>query len=194
MLQLGIDIWRQHPSNSAALENGEPLWKTQKSDFYRRPTTTQLIETLRHAAGGRMSDAACIGLCVPGIYDAPRRSISLSLNVPGLMGITLDELLAKSLGDQIPKPKIINDALATRHRSFHHPPPPGKSPSPSPLGTGRERGLLDNGIPLLVEGESPGHLGQVDVSLDEHPPIGPDNVCRLARSLHRRCCADRTIR
>jgi predicted NBD/HSP70 family sugar kinase len=35
-------------------------------------------------------------------------------------------------------------------------------------------GVLDEGAPLHVEGASPGHIGQIDVSLDENPPIGPD--------------------
>jgi predicted NBD/HSP70 family sugar kinase len=172
MLQFGIDIGGTS-IKLAALENGQPLWKTQ-SPFYRQPTTNELIDTLRTAAGGRMSNAACIGLCVPGIYDASRRAITLSVNVPGLMGITLDDLLTQSLGDQITKPQIINDALATATDLSITRRLQGRVIAIA-LGTGVGMGLLDNGIPLQVEGESPGHLGQIDVSLDDHPPIGPDN-------------------
>jgi hypothetical protein len=37
--------------------------------------------------------------------------------------------------------------------------------------------VLDDGLPLHVSGTSPGHLGQIDVSIDlpgEPTPIGPD--------------------
>jgi hypothetical protein len=34
--------------------------------------------------------------------------------------------------------------------------------------------VLDDGVPLMVEGASPGHIGQVDVSLEGEPVIGPD--------------------
>src|SRR6185295_15399031 len=34
--------------------------------------------------------------------------------------------------------------------------------------------VLDDGVSLMVHGESPGHLGQVDVSIEGDPVIGPD--------------------
>jgi hypothetical protein len=33
---------------------------------------------------------------------------------------------------------------------------------------------LDDLTPLIVEGNSPGHVGQFDVSVPDHPVIGPD--------------------
>ncbi|MBV9490447.1 MAG: MFS transporter, partial [Verrucomicrobia bacterium] len=42
------------------------------------------------------------------------------------------------------------------------------------LGTGVGAAVLDDGVPLRVDGDSPGHLGQIDVSLDDRAPIGPD--------------------
>ena len=91
MTQLGIDIGGTS-IKLAAIENGKTLW-TQQSNFYTRPTTEALIEALRTAAAGRARDVACAGLCVPGLYDPAQRMITLSVNVPGLMGIKLDDLI-----------------------------------------------------------------------------------------------------
>ena len=35
-------------------------------------------------------------------------------------------------------------------------------------------GVLDDGVPLFIEGASPGHLGQVDCSIEGDFVIGPD--------------------
>ncbi|HEX3357084.1 MAG TPA: ROK family protein [Tepidisphaeraceae bacterium] len=171
MLQLGIDIGGTS-IKLAAIENGRTLW-TSQSAFYRRPTTAQLIDALRNTAKDQLTHADCIGLCVPGIYDAQRRAITLSVNVPGLMGIGLDDLLSQALGNKIPKPKIVNDAIATATDLVTTRNLQGRTIAIA-LGTGVGMGVLDDGVPLEVEGESPGHIGQVDVSLDENPPVGPD--------------------
>jgi predicted NBD/HSP70 family sugar kinase len=43
------------------------------------------------------------------------------------------------------------------------------------LGTGIGAAVIDQGgIPLYVDGESPGHIGQMDVSIEGAPVIGPD--------------------
>jgi predicted NBD/HSP70 family sugar kinase len=42
------------------------------------------------------------------------------------------------------------------------------------LGTGIGIAVADDGRPLHVEGESPGHFGQIDVSIAGHDVIGPD--------------------
>ena len=42
------------------------------------------------------------------------------------------------------------------------------------LGTGVGMSVMDAGGPLAVDGESPGHIGQMDVSVEGHPVIGPD--------------------
>jgi predicted NBD/HSP70 family sugar kinase len=43
------------------------------------------------------------------------------------------------------------------------------------LGTGIGLGVIDDGgVPLFVHGESPGHIGQMDVSIEGQPVIGPD--------------------
>src|SRR5258708_31988407 len=42
------------------------------------------------------------------------------------------------------------------------------------LGTGVGACVIDEGTFLHVSGESPGHFGQLDVSLEDPAPIGPD--------------------
>ncbi len=42
------------------------------------------------------------------------------------------------------------------------------------MGTGVGAAVFDEGVPLIVDGESPGHIGQVDVSVEGEPVIGPD--------------------
>ena len=96
MVQLGIDIGGTSVK-LAALEGSRTLW-TGQSAFYSRPTTEQLIAALRQAAGDRVGRVDRAGLCVPGLYDPQRRMITLSVNVPGLVGIELDKLIGDALG------------------------------------------------------------------------------------------------
>src|SRR5262249_54193402 len=42
------------------------------------------------------------------------------------------------------------------------------------IGTGVGMGVLDDGVPLFIEGASPGHIGQVDCSIEGEPVMGPD--------------------
>jgi len=42
------------------------------------------------------------------------------------------------------------------------------------LGTGVGAAVIDDGVPLEVDGESPGHIGQMDCSIEGDPVIGPD--------------------
>src|SRR4051812_33995215 len=100
MICLGIDIGGSSVK-LAALQDGRQLW-TGQSEFYSRPTTEQLIGAIREAAGGRIgangSGADVAGICVPGLLDREKRMITLAVNVPGLMGIVLDDLVADALG------------------------------------------------------------------------------------------------
>jgi predicted NBD/HSP70 family sugar kinase len=171
MTLLGIDIGGTSVK-LAAVENGRTLW-TGQSLFYTRPTTEQLIDAMRAAASGRVNSIDVAGLCVPGLYDKRKRTITLSVNVPGLMNIVLDELVARALGPGIKQLKIINDAVATatdviRTRGLR-----GRVLSIA-IGTGVGMGVLDDGVPLFIEGASPGHIGQVDCSIEAEPVIGPD--------------------
>jgi predicted NBD/HSP70 family sugar kinase len=171
MNSLGIDIGGTSVK-LAQMENGQTVW-TGQSPFYARPTTAQLIDAIRAAAKGRVASVDVAGLCVPGLYDRARRMITLSVNVPGLMDIVLDDLVARALGPGIKELKIINDAVATATDVIRARKLSGRVVSIA-LGTGVGMGVLDDGVPLFIEGASPGHIGQVDCSIEGEPVIGPD--------------------
>jgi predicted NBD/HSP70 family sugar kinase len=171
MISLGIDIGGTSVK-LAAMENGQKLW-TGQSGFYARPTTQQLIDAITDAARQRVQTVDFAGICVPGLLDRQRRMITLSVNVPGLMDIVLDTLVARALGSGIRNLRIINDAVATATDVILSKGLKGRVVSIA-LGTGVGMGVLDDGVPLMVEGASPGHIGQVDVSVDGDVPIGPD--------------------
>lgn len=168
---------------------------TARSASYAKPDTDTLRRALREAVAAALRDAGAsaaiishVGLCAPGLFDESKRTITLSVNVPGLVGVPLDELVADALAAsaRIPTPRvrIVTDAYAatydawittTAARATH--PTQGERFLGVALGTGVGACVLDDGVPLLVSGRSPGHLGQIDVSVTESGdavPIGPD--------------------
>jgi predicted NBD/HSP70 family sugar kinase len=176
MISLGIDIGGTSVK-LAAVEHDKTLW-TAQSASYARPDTAALIEAIQSAAAGRVGRVDAAGLCVPGLYDADKRMITLSVNVPGLMGIRLDDLIARALGSGIANLRIINDAVATATDVIINHGLKGRVVSVA-LGTGVGMGVLDAAasgfpVPLFIDGASPGHIGQVDCSIEGEPVIGPD--------------------
>lgn len=173
MRSLGIDIGGTS-AKLALIEDGRPLW-TAQSSFYARPDTAQLVEALRQTVAGRSLAADTAGICVPGLLDRAKRMITLSVNVPGLMGVTLDEIVARGLGGDVPQVQILNDAVATATDAIATKRLTGRVVSIA-LGTGVGMGVLDDGVPLFIEGASPGHIGQVDVTVPgDEQVIGPDD-------------------
>src|SRR4051812_11373244 len=110
MITLGIDIGGSSVKTAAMQE--ERIVATAQSAAYTRPNTNQLIEAIRKSLPANVKPER-VGLCLPGLYDAAQRKITASVNVPGLVGPTLDELISKSLGTASPPPlQIFTDALA----------------------------------------------------------------------------------
>jgi predicted NBD/HSP70 family sugar kinase len=168
---LGIDIGGT--SVKLAMLRDQRVEWTGQSAFYTRPTTQQLVDALRDAARGRITATEVAGLCVPGRYDPAARMITLSVNVPGLMNVKLDELIARAFGDAMKRVEVISDTVAAAYdlfalRNLH-----GRLASIA-LGTGVGMAVLDDGAPLFIEGPSPGHIGQMDVSIAGDDVIGPD--------------------
>jgi predicted NBD/HSP70 family sugar kinase len=168
---LGIDIGGTSVK-LAAMEDRQLLW-TGQSDRYARPDTPQLIAAIRQAAQGRAVHADGVGLCVPGLLDKPTRTITLSVNVPGLNDVNLDRLVLSALGEGLGPILLTSDALATAYDLYLSRKLKGRLLSLC-LGTGIGAAVLDDGIPLRVDGDTPGHFGQVDVSIENEPVIGPD--------------------
>ncbi len=129
---------------------------------------------IRQAVGGRASRLDAVGLCAPGLLDARSRTITLAVNVPGLMGISLDRLVPDALNLATNRPATIcNDAQAAAFDIWQSRQIEGRLLVLT-LGTGVGIAVMDDGRPLGVDGESPGNFGQIDVSIAGHDVVGPD--------------------
>jgi predicted NBD/HSP70 family sugar kinase len=108
--------------------------------------------------------------------DETGQAVALSVNVPGIVGVALDDLVAEALGRRVPV-RVVSDAHAAAYDVWQTRGLKGRLLAIS-LGTGVGACVLDDGVPLRVTREgSSGHLGQVDVSLEvpgEEVPVGPD--------------------
>jgi len=169
---LGIDIGGT--SVKAAVRTGSQWVHLGQSAFYARPDTDCLRAAIRQAVGP-VSDAAAIGLCVPGLMNADRTRITLAVNVPGLMNLPLAELVPGSLGWVGSRSvTIANDAGASAYDLYANRNLTGRLLLLT-LGTGVGSVVVDDGPkPLEVEGGTSGHLGQIDVAIAGHEVIGPD--------------------
>ncbi|MFM9902050.1 MAG: ROK family protein [Polaromonas sp.] len=178
MAALGIDIGGS--SIKLALASGDQTF-TAQSPRYARPSAAQLQSALQAALtslGPGASSPVSIGLCAPGVIDPVTLRVAASINLPGLVGASLRELVFAALGRELGRLHACSDAHAAAHDfwSASAPRPAGRLMAIS-LGTGVGACVLDDGLPLRVTGASSGHLGQIDVSLAEPghvPPIGPD--------------------
>lgn len=170
MTTLGIDIGGS--SVKSAAFDDQRLLSSAQSPPYTRPNTAQLIEAIHKSLPPDLKPQR-IGLCLPGLYDATQRKITHSVNVPGLVGPTLDELISKALGAQSPQMQVFTDAFAAAHDILHMKKMDGRVLVIS-IGTGIGAAVLDNGRPLHVDGPSPGHFGQMDVTIEGHTVVGPD--------------------
>jgi glucokinase len=171
MNALGIDIGGTS-IKLALLRDGQVEW-TRKSAPFTRPATGQIVDGIRQTAGPGLPPLEAIGVCCPGLLDRATRSIKLSVNVPGLVDQRLDELVERALGGAGRLSAILSDANAVGYDVYATRRLTGRLLCLT-LGTGVGASVIDDGGFLHVSGESPGHIGQVDVSLDDSPPIGPD--------------------
>jgi predicted NBD/HSP70 family sugar kinase len=171
-ITLGIDIGGTSVK-AAVLVDGQCL-RTGQSDFYARPDAGLLKQAIRQAVGD-LNDADAIGLCVPGLMDEGRTIITYSVNVPGLINLPLTSLVPSAMAwSGTRATAIANDAAATAYHIYHSRELSGRLLVLT-LGTGVGGAVLDHGGRLLdVEGGTPGHLGQIDVSIPGHDVIGPD--------------------
>ena len=133
---------------------------------------------IRAAAAGRVADlgdrgVVLAGVCVPGMPSEDRSFVARSVNVPALNGIHLDGLVERVLGVKPAALTVATDTYATAYDLYRSRRPEG-SMFLLAIGTGVGAAVLDKGRPLSVDGDSPGHFGQVDVSLAGEPVVGPD--------------------
>jgi predicted NBD/HSP70 family sugar kinase len=170
-ISLGIDIGGT-TVKIGALREGEVLW-TSRSARYSRPTIDQLVAAIRQASAQLTEPVERVGLCVPGLLNESKQEVTAATNVPGLVGVPLHELVGRGIESTTIAPVVVNDANATAYDIFSTRRPVGRLLVLA-IGTGVGCSVLDDGKPLFVDGESPGHIGQVDVSVDNGRIIGPD--------------------
>lgn len=185
MTTLGIDIGGTS-TKVASVEHGICL-ATAESPRYERPDAVSLraavavaIENLRTKTSNRLFTPAAIGLCLPGARDPDTGIITHAINVPGLIGQRPADLAAHAaevlnLSPALPH-TIVSDAHAAAYAHWSTAKNKGRLFALS-LGTGVGACVLDDGLILKVSGESSGHFGQIDVSLEDIPtsiPVGPD--------------------
>ncbi|HWE05035.1 MAG TPA: ROK family protein [Tepidisphaeraceae bacterium] len=167
---LGVDIGGAGVK-VAALCDGVVLWTTKRG--YRKPAVDDLIHAIRDALKGRETNFAGVGLCVPGLLDERRTRVTFSVNVPALQEISLDDLAYESLGRRPDSLCIANDSVASGYDIHATRNLPGRLLVLA-LGTGVGAAVLDDGVALKVDGDSPGHVGQFDVGVEGDPLRGPD--------------------
>lgn len=208
MLALGIDIGGSSTKCAIIRDgraDGRPIEVVGNLcvDAYTNPSADRIVECicvfLESAKVGMWSDPHCrvplpadekfdrIGLCLPGLFDERTRTLTRAVNVPRLVGVCIDDLLADALKGFVadaqstpPRARVCTDAFAAAYDfvAGREPPLQGRTLAIS-LGTGVGACVLDDTTPLIVSGGGPGHLGQMDVSsaIDEpDAPVGADGA------------------
>lgn len=172
MICLGIDIGGRSVK-VAARDGARWLW-TGQSAAYERPHADALLAAVRSAISGPLEHIDALGMCVPGLMDAQRRVVVDAINVPGIQGIPLEQLARDAVHGRLSTPPSIhNDTAAAAHDLFISRKLTGRLLVLA-LGTGVGAAVLDDGVPLIVEGQTAGNLGQIDVSVPGHDVTGPD--------------------
>lgn len=171
MNSLGIDIGGSS-IKLAARRDGQTVW-TRRSRPYDRPRLDELVEALREAVGEDSAEVEAVGLCVPGMLDHANRCVDLSVHLPCLVGEPLDALLAATIIPNLPQAILLTDAEAAARDIYTARNLSGRLLL-IVLGTGVGAAVRDDGGPLHVDGDSPGHFGQMDVSVAGEESIGPD--------------------
>ena len=167
---LGIDIGGTSVK-LAAVRDGQILWTAKMP--HSRPSADELLAVVRKAAEGRANGLSQVGLCVPGILDESRQRVTFSANVPALHDLRLEQIAQAATGSPPQALRVVNDTLATAWDIFVTRQLNGRMLVLA-LGTGVGAAVLDDGVPLRVDGDSPGHIGQIDVSLEGEPIVAPD--------------------
>ncbi|HSU66361.1 MAG TPA: ROK family protein [Tepidisphaeraceae bacterium] len=170
-ITLGIDVGGT-TVKAAALCDGQVLW-TSRSARYNKPTAEQLVAAIRETCIQLADPIEGVGLCVPGILDEQKQHVAVSANIPGLVGVPLRDLVSRAVNSNGAVPVVVNDANATAYDIYSTRKPTGRLLVLA-IGTGVGMSVVDDGKPLFVDGESPGHIGQVDVSIEGDRVIGPD--------------------
>lgn len=178
--RVGLDIGGSSVKG-VGLDAGGSVVARAKSGGYERPDEPTLRRALAEVLDGLgHADSASVGLCVPGILSEDRTRVEVAVNLPGLVGLDCAAALGEALGDGAGagrSVRLVSDAFASAYGYWAEERAPGRLLA-LVIGTGVGAAVLDGGEPVEVEGNCPGHLGQVDVGpcggAGEPAPVGPD--------------------
>jgi len=174
--RLGIDIGGSSVKTALIAED-DAVIGVATSEAYRTADERAVERAIRSCAerlGLPPESDVCVGIAAPGVLNPSRSAIASAVNLPGLVGIDLPELVRRSL----PRARVnavLPDAQAAAIGHWSERREPGRLLAMS-LGTGVGAALLDDGIPVEMTDGGPGHLGQIDVGpcAGDFEPIGPD--------------------
>lgn len=180
MAHLGLDIGGTSVKAALIGADGAPLGLTRSLE-YNRPDIDALIDAVASAIPACAEPINAVGLCVPGLLDAGKTRVEYSANLPALQALPLREIISQALarrGIAASERMVVHSDAAAAAFGYWS----GNRPSGRPtgrllalsLGTGVGAAVIDDGEFLRVTGESSGHIGQLDVSLETDAPIGPD--------------------
>lgn len=174
---IGIDIGGTSVKAVIFGTGGEPRYVS--SERYTMPDVRMLLAAVASCLDQLSVDRGSsprVGLCAPGRRDPETGVIERAVNVPDLEGLDPRSVVR----DALPAASDIHcftDAHAAAYGWWRQSRPTGRVVAIS-LGTGVGAAVLDNGEPLIISGQGPGHLGQIDVGPcgdpGSKPVIGPD--------------------
>ncbi|MFG0305389.1 MAG: ROK family protein [Phycisphaerales bacterium JB040] len=175
---LGIDIGGT--SAKLAVRTGDGAERRLATAAYASPSLEELARVVRaglEGLGFAGADALRVGCCVPGKFalgaGGRADTVAYSANLPCLNGVDVGAFVGRLTGVEPGRVAVLPDAIATALGSHAARPAPGRLLCLA-MGTGVGAALLVDGRPVTVAPGSVGHLGQVDVSLSEDAPVGPD--------------------
>lgn len=176
MAHLGLDIGGTSVKAALLGPDGN-VRAVARSREYARPSIDALLDAVAEAVPPCDTPIQSVGLCIPGLLDAAKTRVEYSANLPALQELPLREIIRRALtlrSLHTPERLAVHaDAAAAAYGYWWNTRPQGRLLALS-LGTGVGAAVLDDGVFLRVSAESPGHIGQLDVSLDDHAPLGPD--------------------
>lgn len=176
MAHLGLDIGGTSVKAALIGADGSTIGLARSRE-YSRPAIEALIEAVASAIPSSAEPIDAVGLCVPGLLDSGKTRVEYSANLPALQALPLREIVSRALerqGFAAPTSVAVHsDAAAAAYGYWSSKRPTGRLLALS-LGTGVGAAVVDDGEFLRVTGESSGHIGQLDVSLEADAPIGPD--------------------
>lgn len=179
MRWLGIDIGGTSVKASLLDAQGVEIC-CARGARYVRPDRVGIVravgDVVREVVEGAGKEIAGVGLCMPGAVDPVTQRVTASANVPGLIGLDAREIVPEALGQTSGGVRVtqVTDAYASGGDYYRSKGLEGRLLAIS-LGTGVGAAVIDaGGVQLKLHGRSSGHFGQMDVSLSEDAPIGPD--------------------